>query len=131
MVDTELLITSFRTTGTQFIGNPAEWNGVPVLLGVDRTKNDYRDVLPSLNVSFDVTDDMKIRGAYSETVSRQDLPDDRRVSQGSNRRLSGGSAPFSTHVYLQRKDRSLQDRFCLRTAAVRTPAGSVPRAGCP
>lgn len=75
VVDTELLITSFRTTGTQFIGNPAEWNGVPMLLGVDRTTNDYRDVLPSLNVSFDIAEDMKIRGAYSETVSRQDLPD--------------------------------------------------------
>lgn len=48
VVDTELRITSFRTTGSQFIGNPAEWNGVPMLLGVDRTTNDYRDVLPSI-----------------------------------------------------------------------------------
>jgi iron complex outermembrane recepter protein len=75
VVDTELLITSFRTTGAQFIGNPAEWNGVPALLGVDHTVNDYRDVLPSLNVSVDVASDMKVRAAYNEAVSRQDLPD--------------------------------------------------------
>jgi hypothetical protein len=39
VVDTELLITSFRTTGSQFIGNPAKWNGVPMQLGVDRRTN--------------------------------------------------------------------------------------------
>lgn len=75
IVDTALDITSFQTTATEFLGNPADWNGVNSILGQDLVENNYRDVLPSANLSLDVADDKKLRFAYAKTVSRQDLPD--------------------------------------------------------
>ncbi|AFU98801.1 TonB-dependent receptor [Simiduia agarivorans] len=36
-------------------------------------KNDYTYVLPSLNLAMDVTDDVKVRFAYSETMSRPNV----------------------------------------------------------
>jgi TonB-dependent receptor len=75
VVDTDIDITSFQTTAAQFLGNPAEWNGVNAPLGEDQINNSYRDWLPSANISFDIAEDMKMRYAYARTVARQDLPD--------------------------------------------------------
>lgn len=74
VVRTELTIDSFRTDGNLFIGSHV-WNGVNPAIGVDTVVNEYTDWLPSANLSFDLSDEQKLRFAYGKTVSRQDLPD--------------------------------------------------------
>ncbi|RXE20090.1 TonB-dependent receptor, partial [Xanthomonas perforans] len=74
IVQTKLAIDQYLSSGNVYIGN-VEWNGVSPAIGTNRLNRQYTDVLPSANLSLDVTDAQKLRFAYNKAVARQDLPD--------------------------------------------------------
>lgn len=43
-------------------------------MGTNRLNRQYTDVLPTANLSLDITDAQKLRFAYNKAVARQDLP---------------------------------------------------------
>lgn len=50
-----------------------DWDGAP--LGGEQISGDYNDVLPSINMRFDLTDDIVFRAAASQTLGRPNLSD--------------------------------------------------------
>ncbi|CAD7384667.1 TonB-dependent receptor [Xanthomonas arboricola] len=74
IVQTKLAIDQYLSSGNVFIGN-VEWNGVSPAIGTNRLNRQYTDVLPTANLSLDITDAQKLRFAYNKAVARQDLPD--------------------------------------------------------
>ncbi|GGA91141.1 TonB-dependent receptor [Neiella marina] len=63
--------TTYEIDGQTYIvgGGPGSPNPIgPVV----NTKRDYHDWLPSLNLSLEITDDMKLRGAFTKTVTTHD-----------------------------------------------------------
>ncbi len=70
--------TQENTTGAQFVANPNLPGVIPSLFGayipVTATKS-YNDVLPSLNVAYDVTKEVVVRFAAAKVMSRPDYTD--------------------------------------------------------
>jgi len=59
---------------TQYLsGAPGAYGDEPVSAGTSNTKRTYQDVLPSANFSMDLTDDLKLRLAYSKNMMPLDL----------------------------------------------------------
>jgi TonB-dependent receptor len=73
VVNTKLSTTNATTNAADYIGSSGSYNGVLIATGETTTPNDYTDVLPEINASFSLTDDMKLRLAYNKAVARQDL----------------------------------------------------------
>jgi iron complex outermembrane receptor protein len=73
VVSTDLRTTNATTNAADYIGSSGSYNGVLIATGETTTPNDYTDVLPEVNASFSLTDDMKLRLAYNKAVARQDL----------------------------------------------------------
>ncbi|KAF1686896.1 TonB-dependent receptor [Pseudoxanthomonas broegbernensis] len=97
VVNTKLTIDQYLTADSVFVGSHS-WNGVNPALGVNRIVNEYTDVLPSANISFDLSDEQKLRFGYNKGVARQNLPDLGRglvVFYAAN-----GSAPDARHPEL-------------------------------
>ncbi len=67
VIDTDLIILQNVTGG----GVPH--SGVNYDAGDAVTQRGYTDVLPALNVAYDITDDLKVRFAYGETMQALDL----------------------------------------------------------
>lgn len=67
VVETELTILQNVT------GDGVPHSGVNYDAGDTVTKRGYTDVLPALNLSYDFTDDLKMRFAYGETMQPLDL----------------------------------------------------------
>jgi iron complex outermembrane recepter protein len=74
IVQTRLLIDQYQVSGDVYIGN-VDWNGVNPAIGSNRIINQYTDVLPSANLSLELSQTQKLRFAYNKAVARQDLPD--------------------------------------------------------
>lgn len=55
------------------VGAQIAHSGVNVDTGDVVTKRSYTDTLPSLNVTYNITDDMKVRAAYGKTMQPLDL----------------------------------------------------------
>ena len=70
--------TQENTTGAQFVANPNLPGVIPSLFGaylpVTATKS-YNDILPSLNLAYDVTQDVVVRFAVAKVMSRPDYTD--------------------------------------------------------
>lgn len=70
--------TQENTTGAQFVANPNAPGVIPSLFGayipVEASKS-YNDVLPSLNVAYDVVPDVVVRFAAAKVMSRPDYTD--------------------------------------------------------
>src|SRR5579862_4889524 len=66
------------TTGAQFVANPALPGVVPSLFGaylpVSASKS-YNDILPSLNIAYDVTKEVVVRFAAAKVLARPDYTD--------------------------------------------------------
>jgi len=60
-----------------------EWEGAP--LGGALVSGDYTDVLPSVNVRYNLTGDLVLRGAASQTLGRPDL---NQLTRGENINLT-------------------------------------------
>lgn len=75
MVHTERTIFSSQTDPEQYIGTPASWNGVNIVVASLASTKKYTDWLPSLNVSFDIANDQKLRFAYAKVVGALNLFD--------------------------------------------------------
>ena len=69
VVETDLTIIQNVT------GDAVPHSGVNYDAGDEVTQRSYTDVLPSLNLAYDVTDDVKIRFGYGETMQPLDLLD--------------------------------------------------------
>lgn len=67
VIDTDLSIFQNET------GDSVPHSGVNYDAGDVVTKRSYTDVLPALNISYDFTDDLKLRAAYGETMQPLDL----------------------------------------------------------
>lgn len=67
VIDTELTIKQ------NLVGDGIPYGNSNVDAGDKVTKRSYTDVLPSLNMAFDVTDDVKIRAAYAKNMTPLDL----------------------------------------------------------
>ncbi len=67
VIDTELTIKQ------NLIGAGIEHSGASVDIGDVLTKRNYTDYLPSLNLSVDITDDLKFRAAAAKTMMALDL----------------------------------------------------------
>ena len=74
VVQTKTTIDQYAVDGSQFIGSH-DWNGVNPATGINRINKDRTDVLPSVNVVIDTSDEQKIRFGYNKAVARQNLPD--------------------------------------------------------
>lgn len=61
---------SYTKSGAAF-GN-ASWNGVPVSGGTITTRRDYTEILPSLNATYQLTEDSNLRFAASRNMAEQD-----------------------------------------------------------
>jgi iron complex outermembrane receptor protein len=70
--------TQENTTGAQFVANPNTPGVIPSLFGaylpVEASKA-YNDILPSLNVAYDLTKDVVVRFAAAKVMSRPDYTD--------------------------------------------------------
>jgi iron complex outermembrane receptor protein len=70
--------TQENTTGAQFVANPNLPGVIPSLFGayipVTATKS-YNDILPSLNVAYDVTKEVVVRFAAAKVMARPDYTD--------------------------------------------------------
>lgn len=67
IVDTELNIK-------QNVVGPSRSYGISAVDNGDKlTNRDYRDVLPAINLAYDVTDDIKLRAAYSKNMTPLNL----------------------------------------------------------
>ncbi len=103
IVNTQLHITNFITNGADYIGSTGSYNGVLDNLGENHFTNEYTDVLPNFNVSFDVTDNQKLRLAVNKAVARQDLgalgPGFSASYEANNGR--NPNLPNSTQLFLQ------------------------------
>ncbi|MGH8131786.1 MAG: TonB-dependent receptor, partial [Steroidobacteraceae bacterium] len=77
-VGVRLAHTQENTTGAQFVANPNQPGVIPSLFGayipVEASKS-YNDILPSLNVAYDVTQDVVVRFAAAKVMSRPDYTD--------------------------------------------------------
>ena len=77
-VGVRLAHTQENTTGAQFVANPSQPGVIASLFGaylpVTATKS-YNDILPSLNVAYDVTKDVVVRFAAAKVLSRPDYTD--------------------------------------------------------
>jgi iron complex outermembrane receptor protein len=66
------------TTGAQFVANPSQPGVIPSLFGayvpVSASKS-YNDILPSLNIAYDVTKDVVVRFAAAKVMARPDYTD--------------------------------------------------------
>jgi len=60
-----------------------DWDGAPQ--GGEVIEGSYDDVLPSINIRYDLTDDLKLRGAISQTLGRPNLSD---LTRGENINLA-------------------------------------------
>ena len=67
VVETDLTILQNVT------GDSVPHSGVNYDAGDTVTKRSYTDVLPALNISYDFTDELKLRAAYGETMQPLDL----------------------------------------------------------
>lgn len=67
IVETDLLVLQNVT------GDSVPHSGVNYDAGDAVTKRSYTDVLPALNLSYDLTDDLKMRFGYGETMQPLDL----------------------------------------------------------
>lgn len=67
VIDTDLTILQNVT------GDGVPHSGVNYDAGDAVTQRGYTDVLPALNVAYDITDDLKVRFAYGETMQALDL----------------------------------------------------------
>ncbi len=67
VVDTTLTVYQNIT------GDAVPHSGVNYDIGDTVTQRDYQDVLPALNLSYDFTDDLKMRFGYGETMQPLDL----------------------------------------------------------
>lgn len=81
-VRTELETTSHEVGDKQDGATTYTYEGVEYLMGsgwdqldkgLIKTRNSYDDLLPSLNVSFDITDDQIVRFGYNENMATHDL----------------------------------------------------------
>ncbi|WP_160153199.1 TonB-dependent receptor [Microbulbifer sp. ALW1] len=67
VVETELTVRQNE------VGDGIPHSGASQDIGDIVTKRDYTDILPALNVAYDVTEDVKLRAAYAETMMPLDL----------------------------------------------------------
>lgn len=67
MIHTNLDVTQHLS------GDPGAYGDEPVDVGTSATKRSYQDVLPSANFALDVTDNFKVRLAYSKNMMPLDL----------------------------------------------------------
>ncbi|MFC3551993.1 TonB-dependent receptor [Lysobacter cavernae] len=74
IVQTQTYIDQYQIDGSVFIGSHS-WNGVNPAQGVNRIEKTRTDILPALNLSFDLSDEQKLRFGYNKAVARQSLPD--------------------------------------------------------
>ena len=81
IVKTELTIDSNGTPPQPWFWGTDSWNGVLGNPTPIRTVREYTDILPSLNIVWDVSDQDKIRFAAARVVARQNLFDLGRGSQ--------------------------------------------------
>lgn len=71
---TETGIDQYQVDGGDYIGSH-DWNGVNPASGVNRIDKTRTDVLPALNLAFDLSDEQKLRFGYNKAIARQSLPD--------------------------------------------------------
>lgn len=67
VIRTDLKVTQYLS------GDPGAYGTEPAMAGTEATSRSYVDVLPSLNVSMDLTDRLKLRVAYSKNMMPLDL----------------------------------------------------------
>ncbi|MGD8174400.1 TonB-dependent receptor [Marinimicrobium sp. ARAG 43.8] len=67
VVETDLTVDQYQ------VGNPQPYGAANESLGTRQIERSYSDVLPSLNVRFDLTDDLTLRAAFAETMAPLDL----------------------------------------------------------
>ncbi len=73
IVHTELTIDNGQSAAVPTYYGTASWNGVDSNVVAVQTKRSYNDVLPSLNLIYDLTDTQKFRFGAAKVVSPQDL----------------------------------------------------------
>lgn len=74
VVQTRTAIDQYQVNGAEFIGSH-DWNGVNPSVGVTRIDKDRTDVLPAVNLMFDLTSEQILRFGYNKAIARQNLPD--------------------------------------------------------
>ncbi|HET6395359.1 MAG TPA: TonB-dependent receptor [Pseudoxanthomonas sp.] len=74
VLQTRTDIDQYQVDGGDFIGSH-DWNGVNPASGVNRIAKSRTDVLPALNLTFDLSDEQKLRFGYNKAIARQSLPD--------------------------------------------------------
>lgn len=73
VIETEVTITGAETTADARLWGTDSWNGSFRDFNVATTENSYWDVLPSMNLSLDMTDEQKLRFAVARVISRPNL----------------------------------------------------------
>jgi iron complex outermembrane receptor protein len=73
VVNTKLTIDNGQSAASPTYYGTASWNGVDSNVVPIHTERSYTDVLPSLNLTFNVTDTQKIRFGAAKVMSPQDL----------------------------------------------------------
>ncbi|WP_395392841.1 TonB-dependent receptor [Novosphingobium sp. BL-8A] len=67
IIDTRLDVTQYVT------GSPQPYGMANTLAGSVQTKRDFTDILPAFNVAFDLQQNLKLRVAFSKTMTLLDL----------------------------------------------------------
>lgn len=75
LIKTQRTVFSNTTDPNQFIGTGGSYNGVAVNLGTTATTKDFTRLLPSANLTFEVSPNDKLRLAYSKVVGELNLFD--------------------------------------------------------
>jgi TonB-dependent receptor len=73
LVKTDLTIDNGQTAPVPTYYGTASWNGVDSNVIEVQTKRSYTDVLPSLNLVYDLTESQKVRFGLAKVMSPQDL----------------------------------------------------------
>lgn len=75
VIKTDLVVGQSQSAANpSYIGTDS-WNGVSRDYVVNNIRRSYTDWLPSLNISYNVNEQLKLRGAAGKVVARQDLFD--------------------------------------------------------
>jgi len=92
------VINSDLTVKQNVVGSPRSYGMAAADAGDKLTMRTYQDVLPVVNLAYDITDDIKIRGAYSKNMTPLNL---NQWGQAlvANYALSGGINHVTTVSY--------------------------------
>jgi TonB-dependent receptor len=74
VLQTRTQIDQYQVDGSNFIGS-VDWNGVNPAVGVNEIDKSRTDILPAVNLTFDLSDEQKLRFGYNKAIARQSLPD--------------------------------------------------------